>query len=117
MDSEPPPDPCEARAAHVPAAGPIAAMWAPGRFRRRPGELPVSSTAAPGRELPITEPRKLRAALRGLDARQRRIVELHYGLGGSQPQTLRQIGRQPARQSSCLAAPQPPPPGVSRVTS
>ncbi len=48
---------------------------------------------APLGELPITEPRKLRAALRGLEARQQQMVELHHGLGQPQPQTLHQIAR------------------------
>jgi len=53
----------------------------------------MSRARAPKRELPITEPRKLDAALRRLDARERRILELRYGLGEARPQTLNQIGR------------------------
>jgi RNA polymerase primary sigma factor len=37
--------------------------------------------------------RTLQGALAGLpDPRQRRVLELHYGLGGEQPKTLREIG-------------------------
>ncbi len=43
--------------------------------------------------LPISEPRRLRAALAGLDTRERRIVELRHGIGEARPQTLAQIGR------------------------
>jgi len=53
----------------------------------------VSKARTPQRELPITEPRKLTAALRGLDARERRILELRYGIGEPRPHSLSQIGR------------------------
>lgn len=45
------------------------------------------------RELPITEPGRLRAALRDLGARERRILELRYGIDEVSTQSLRQIGR------------------------
>jgi len=41
----------------------------------------------------MADPRKLDAARGGLDARQRAILELRYGLGELRPRTLRQIGR------------------------
>jgi len=53
----------------------------------------VSHARAPKRELPITEPGRLRAALRDLDVRERRILELRYGIDEVSTQSLRQIGR------------------------
>ncbi len=47
----------------------------------------------PTRPLPITEPRKLAAALRRLDERERRVLELRYGLGGERQHVLAEVGR------------------------
>jgi DNA-binding PadR family transcriptional regulator len=43
--------------------------------------------------LPIADPRQLAGALAGLAFRERRIVELHYGIGEARPLSLGQIGR------------------------
>ena len=48
----------------------------------------------PKRPLPITEPRKLAAALRRLDDRDRRVLELRYGLGGERQHLLAEVGRE-----------------------
>ncbi len=48
----------------------------------------------PKRPLPITEPRKLAAALRRLDERDRRVLELRYGLGGERQHLLAEVGRE-----------------------
>lgn len=47
----------------------------------------------PTRPLPISEPRKLAAALRRLDERERRVVELRYGLRGERQHVLAEVGR------------------------
>ena len=47
----------------------------------------------PTRPLPITDPRKLAAALEHLDERERRVLELRYGLGGEQQHVLADVGR------------------------
>ncbi len=47
----------------------------------------------PTRPLPITEPRKLAAALNLLDERERRVLELRYGLGGEHQHVLAEVGR------------------------
>ncbi len=47
----------------------------------------------PTRPLPITEPRKLAAALRRLDERERRVLELRYGLRGEDRYVLAEVGR------------------------
>jgi len=54
----------------------------------------MGATAARGSKqgLPIDETRRLRVALANLDARDRQILELRYGLDGTAPQSLRQIG-------------------------
>ncbi len=54
----------------------------------------MSTLRAPKRALPITDQRRLRAALAGLAPRERRILELRYGLDGEQRQSLQQIGKQ-----------------------
>lgn len=45
------------------------------------------------RALPITDAGELRVALAGLNARERRIVELRYGIGEARAHSLPQIGR------------------------
>ncbi len=47
----------------------------------------------PTRPLPITEPRKLAAALGRLDERERRVLELRYGLRGEHQHVLADVGR------------------------
>ncbi|MDQ3356250.1 MAG: helix-turn-helix transcriptional regulator [Actinomycetota bacterium] len=47
----------------------------------------------PTRPLPITEPRKLAAALKRLDERERRVLELRYGLRGERQHMLAEVGR------------------------
>ena len=49
--------------------------------------------AGPTKPLPITEPRKLAAALERLDERDRRVLELRYGLGGEDQHVLAEVGR------------------------
>ena len=51
---------------------------------RRPG---------PTRPLPITEPRELAAALKRLDERERRVLDLRYGLLGEDQHVLAEEGR------------------------
>jgi DNA-binding PadR family transcriptional regulator len=47
----------------------------------------------PSKPLPVTDPRKLRAALEGQDERERRVLELRYGLGGERQHSLSEVGR------------------------
>ena len=47
----------------------------------------------PTRPLPITDPRKLAAALKRLDERERRVLELRYGLEGEHQHVLAEVGR------------------------
>ena len=47
----------------------------------------------PTRPLPITDPEELRAALEGQDERERRVLEMRYGLLDGLPQSLARIGR------------------------
>ncbi len=49
--------------------------------------------SGPTRPLPITEPRKLTAALERLDERERRVLELRYGLRGERQHVLAEVGR------------------------
>ena len=49
--------------------------------------------AGPKRPLPITEPHRLAAALERLDERERRVLELRYGLGGEHQHVLADVGR------------------------
>lgn len=47
----------------------------------------------PSRLLPIAAPHELRIALERLDERERRVLELRYGLDGERPQLFPHIGR------------------------
>lgn len=59
----------------------------------QPAEQIVSTARAPKRALPLTDPRELSARLARLDARERRILELRYGIGEPRCFSLKQIGR------------------------
>lgn len=48
---------------------------------------------APPRPLPITDPSEVRQALAQVEERDRRVIELRYGLGGEQPRSRAEIGR------------------------
>ena len=48
--------------------------------------------SGPTRPLPITESRKLAAALKRLDERERRVLELRYGLRGERRHLLAEVG-------------------------
>ncbi len=48
--------------------------------------------SGPTRPLPITDPRELVAALERLDERERRVLELRYGLGGERQHVLAEVG-------------------------
>lgn len=47
----------------------------------------------PPRPLPITDPDEVRSALRDVEARDRRVLELRYGLEGVRPHSRAEIGR------------------------
>ncbi len=47
----------------------------------------------PTTPLPITEPLKLAAVLERLDERERRVLELRYGLEGEHQHGLAEVGR------------------------
>ena len=47
----------------------------------------------PTRPLPITEPHELAAALERLDERERRVLELRYGLRDEHQRVLAEVGR------------------------
>src|SRR5688572_23075228 len=49
--------------------------------------------ALPPRPLPITDPREVRAALRQVEDRDRRVIELRYGLEGGRQHSRAEIGR------------------------
>ncbi len=66
---------------------------APAEGSQKKPDRPVTAVRAPKRALPVTDERRLRAALASLALRERRIVELRYGLDGKEPQSLRQIGK------------------------
>ena len=53
----------------------------------------ISPVPGPTRPLPITEPRPLAAALKRLDERERRVLELRYGLRGERQHLLAEVGR------------------------
>lgn len=53
----------------------------------------MSRPRGPRRALPISDPVQLNGALARLETRERRVVELRYGIGKSSAQTLDQIGR------------------------
>ncbi len=63
----------------------------PARVRAR--KRTASRARPPKKPLPIAEPRRLAAALASLGYRERRIVELRYGIGEIRPQSLKQIAR------------------------
>ena len=48
---------------------------------------------SPPRPLPITDPSEVRQALAQVEDRDRRVIELRYGLGGEQPHSRAEIGR------------------------
>lgn len=52
---------------------------------------PVASRSL--KPLPITDPDEIRSALSQVEARDRRVVELRYGLEGGRPQSRAEIGR------------------------
>ncbi len=51
----------------------------------------MSVPIGPQRPLPVEDPRRLVSALEHLDERERRVVELRYGLGGRQ-HSLKEVG-------------------------
>ena len=46
----------------------------------------------PRRPLPIEDPQRLAGALEQLGERERRVIELRYGLGGRRRHSLREVG-------------------------
>ncbi len=60
--------------------------------RRYVLRTPHSRMKGPTRPLPITEPRELAAALKRLDERERRVLELRYCLRGERQHVLAEVG-------------------------
>ena len=58
----------------------------------REGRGARGAKSGPTRPLPITEPRELAAALESLEERERRVLELRYGLGGERQHVLAEVG-------------------------